>query len=105
MDKLNENETKDVLDEIYELREEKIDINNEALKEKMHKIDFQEIKDFIQQNFNGEKADENNTKKELINKMELLIENYEIKMANCLESGYKQGFKDAVNLMQECVKK
>ena len=34
MDKLNENETKDVLDEIYELREEKIDINNEALKEK-----------------------------------------------------------------------
>ena len=105
MDKLNENETKDVLDEIYELREEKIDINNEALKEKMHKIDFQEIKDFIQQNFNGEKADENNMKKELINKMELLIENYEIKMANCLESGYKQGFKDAVNLMQECVKK
>ena len=44
-------------------------------------------------------------KKELINKMELLIENYEIKMANCLESGYKQGFKDPVNLMQECVKK
>ena len=105
MDKLNENETKDVLDEIYELREEKININTEELKEKMHKIDLQEIKDFIQQNFNGEKADEKKKKKELINKMELLIENYEIKMANCLESGYKQGFKDPVNLMQECAKK
>lgn len=43
-------------------------------------------------------------KDEISSKLDLLIENYEIKMADCLENGYKQGFKDAVNLILECLK-
>lgn len=93
-------ETENMIDKIYSIREEKIGIVDEKLKNKLHDISLEEIKRQIDENI------ENNQKKGLINdSIDMLIENYEIKMAFFIKEGYKQGFKDAFKLFNECVEK
>ncbi len=51
-----------------------------------------------------DKSDNINEKKEVICKIEKLIENYEIQIAYYSKKNYKQGFKDAFLLYTQCIK-
>ena len=62
---------------------------NEVTLEEMEKITIETIK-------------EQEKRQEVLEKLDQLVENYEIKMAYYMEERYKQGFKDGVNLMKEC---
>ncbi len=88
-----------MLDKIYNIREEEININDAELRNKLNEVTLDEIKNYIENNMDNKENQEN-----ILKKLDLLIEKYEIKMANYLEKGYKQGFKDTVNLILECMK-
>lgn len=88
-----------MLDKIYNIREEEININDAELRNKLNEVTLDEIKNYIENNMDNKENQEN-----ILKKLDLLIEKYEIKMANYLEKGYKQGFKDAFNLILECMK-
>ena len=88
-----------MLDKIYNIREEEININDAELRNKLNEVTLDEIKNYIENNMDNKENQEN-----ILKKLDLLIEKYEIKMANYLEKGYKQGFKDAVNLILDCMK-
>lgn len=94
-------ENSDMLDRIYTVRqydfEKKANIDREELSKKLNGITIEEIKEIIQEN-KGEHC----KKRELVEKLEKLIENYEIKMAYYMEQRYKQGFRDGINLLRQC---
>lgn len=100
MNKFNIEDKLKMLDKIYNLREEEIDINDIEIKEKLNKVTLEEIEISIKEDMINKESKEN-----ILNKIKLLIDNYEVKMANCLERGYKQGFKDAFELIIECLEK
>lgn len=97
MDKFEIEDELKMLDKIYNLREEEIKINDEELKKRLNGVTLSEIEQYIENNISNKE-----TKESLLTKIELLADNYEMKMANCLEKGYKQGFKDAMNLIVDC---
>ena len=101
MEKFNMKEDCDILDKIYTVRqydfEEKSNIDKEELSKKLNEITIEKIKSIIQENI-----EEQAQKQELIEKLDKLIENYEIKMAYYMEQRYKQGFKDVINLLKQC---
>ena len=97
-DFLNENLT--MLDNIYQSRQEELGKCTKELKEKLSNVTEEEMYKIL------EKSIENTEEKEeILEKLDKLIENYEIKMAYFIEETYKQGFKDAFNLFMECEKK
>lgn len=89
-----------ILDNIYAARQEKLGKCTEELKEKLNDVSIEELQKILEKNI--ENAEKRN---EVIQKLDLLIENYEIKMASFIEDGYKQGFKDAFELFMECKRK
>ena len=99
MDKFEVEGELKMLDKIYNLREEEIEVNDTKVKEKLNKVTLDEIEEYIENNVSDKE-----TKDNIFSKIESLIDNYEIKMANCLEKGYKQGFKDAFGLILDCMK-
>lgn len=94
-------ENLDMLDKIYAARqydfESKASIDRKELENKLNHITIDEVEAVIQQ-----KIKEEDNRQELIEKLDKLVENYEIKMAYYMEKGYKQGFKDGVNLLKQC---
>ena len=89
-----------MIGELYNIREEKIGKNIKELKNKLNNVSEGKIQELI------EKSVENvDNKEEILKKLGLLIENYEIKIASYMEEGYKQGFKDAFKLVMECIEK
>lgn len=89
-----------ILDKIYAARQEKLGKCTEELKEKLNDVSIEELQQTL------EKSIENTKKRnEVIHKLDLLVENYEIKMSSFIEDGYKQGFKDAFELFMECERK
>ncbi len=119
----------DMLEKIYLIREQ--DMENESnndrkvLKEKLNGTRIEEIKELIInkieniENIKDRKlkkendaeikenyviTEESNEVKEIINKLELLIENYELQIAYYSEKNYKQGFKDAICLYTQCIR-
>lgn len=99
MEKCDIEEELRMLDKIYNIREEEININDAELRNKLNEVILDEIKNYIENNMDNKENQEN-----IFKKLDLLIEKYEIKMGNYLEKGYKQGFKDTVNLILECMK-
>ena len=95
---LSENDT--MLDELYNIREEEIGRNIKELKNKLNNVSQEQIQKLIEKSV-GNIDDRNKILKDL----DLLLENYEIKMASYMEEGYKQGFKDAFKLVMECIEK
>ena len=89
----------DMLDKIYTIRqydfEEEIKKCKQQLKNKLNSVTMEEVQNTI-------KTGIQENQKEILKKLEQLIENYEIKMAYYMEQRYKQGFKDAINLMRRC---
>ena len=100
MDKINFNKKDEMIEKIYCMREESIGIIDDTLKEKLNNITLDELEELINKNVvDVEKKDG------IIKTLDLLIENYEIKMASYMKKGYEQGFKDAFELFWECMKK
>lgn len=101
MSEININEEIDMLDKIYNMRmydfEQKADIDRKELANKLNHITMEEIEQILQQDI-----EEQYKKQEILNKLDKLIENYEIKMAYYMEKRYKQGFKDAMHLLKQC---
>ncbi len=91
----------DMLDKIYTARQydfqKKANLDRKELAEKLNNITIEEVEAVIKENM-----EEQYQKQELIEKLDKLVENYEIKMAYYMEKGYKQGFKDGVNLLKQC---
>ena len=95
---LSENDT--MLDELYNIKEEKIGRNIKELKNKLNNVSQEQIQKLIEKSV--ENIDDRN---KILKDLDLLLENYEIKMALYMEEGYKQGFKDAFKLVMECIEK
>ena len=91
----------DMLAKIYEIRqndfEELSSMEREEIKEKINYITIEEIQEIIEKNIT-----EQSTIEDLLEKLDNLIENYEIKMAFYMEKRYKQGFQDAIRLLHQC---
>lgn len=88
----------EIIDKIYSTREEKLGQSTEELKEKLNNVDIQDIKDKISKYIEDKEKIE-----EIVEKLNLLEEDYEIKMATYMKDCYKQGFKDAIELFLECL--
>ena len=101
MNDFNIKENLDMLDKIYTARqydfEDRANMDRKELADKLNHITIEEVEAVIQKNI-----EEEYKKQELMEKLDKLVENYEIKMAYYMEKGYKQGFKDGVNLLKQC---
>ncbi len=100
MDNTNLTENLDMLNKIYGAREEELGKLSNDLKEKLNDVTVEEVQDLIEKNLESSKE-----KEKVLNDLDLLIENYEMKMSNFMENSYKQGFKDAFDLFLECTRK
>ena len=101
MENVEINEELDMLDKIYNARqqdfERRANMDRQILADKLNNITIEEVEGVIKENI-----EEQYKKQELMEKLDKLVENYEIKMAYYMEKGYKQGFKDGVNLLKQC---
>ena len=85
-----------IIDKLYSAREEMLGKLTKELKKKLNNIDMQDIKDKISKYIEDKEKIE-----EIVEKLNLLEEDYEIKMATYMKESYKQGFKDAFELFVE----
>lgn len=94
-------ESSDMLGKIYNARQEdfkqKANCDRKELEDRLKDTTIDEIKGLIEKN-----VTEYSVKQEILEKLEQLIENYEIKTAYYMEKRYKQGFKDGMNLLKQC---
>lgn len=90
----------EMLNKIYSIREEELGKCSKDLNEKLNNVTIEEVQKLIERNIDNAKEKQN-----ILNNLDLLVENYEIKMSNYIEKGYKQGFKDAFDLFLECSKR
>ena len=92
----------DMLDKIYSIRqcdfEKESNEDRKKLLERLNSVTQEEIEKII-----GEEMTQKEESKKVIENLDKLIENYEIKMAYYMEKRYKQGFKDAMNLYIKCM--
>ena len=96
----NMEEKLEILDVLYNARLENLTECTKDIKDKLNNSSIEELHAILQKTIdNTEKKDK------ILKELDLIIENYEIKMANYIEKGYKQGFKDAFELFSECKKK
>ena len=95
----------DMLDKIYGMRQEEMELESKQdrkeLKSKLNEVQFEEIEKEIE---NKLIEKEKNGKKKIIEKIALLIENYEIQISYYSEKNYKQGFRDGLGLYNQCLK-
>lgn len=83
---------KDMIEKLYESQE---DIINEKIKEADRKIEYK-IKDINYNNINNES--------EVEKILEIVEENYNIRIGEYIKELYKQGVIDGINLMINCLK-
>lgn len=90
-----------VLEKLYNARqcdfEQRANAERRELASKLNGVTLEEMEKAI-----IEAVKEQEKKQEVLEKLDKLVENYEIKMAYYMEERYKQGFKDGVNLIKEC---
>ena len=104
------NQKLDMLDKIYLARQEELEQENkemkENLKKQLNKVSLEEIEEVVEKQLqkieNNQFANKEIEKEEIIHKIELLIENYELQIAYYSEKNYKRGFKDAICLCTQC---
>ncbi len=98
MDNINMSEKLNMLDKIYSFRE--LDFEEESSKDrkeiakKLNDATLEEMEKAIKENIK-----EQSQREQVLQILEKLIENYEIQTAYYMEKRYKQGFKDAMNLL------
>lgn len=98
------NQKLDLLDKIYLARQEELEQqtkqDRQTLKKQLNEVKLEEIQQAV---IKGFQKVENIEKEDVIHKIELLIENYELQIAYYSEKNYKRGFKDAVCLYTQCL--
>ena len=98
------NQKLDLLDKIYLARQEELEQqtkqDRQTLKKQLNEVKLEEIQQAVIKGF--EKV-EKIEKEDVIHKIELLVENYELQIAYYSEKNYKRGFKDAVCLYTQCL--
>lgn len=91
-----------ILDKFFGLRDEEIseDIEEDAkcLKEMLKNVKQEDIVNKIK----SLPEEYNELKKDILSQLDDLIGNYNIKIAYYNKKYYKQGFKDAIDLCNEC---
>ena len=96
----------DMLGKIYEFRQDDFEAENrkdrKALSKISNEIDIEEIEEKINEVLN--KKEQIKEAKDIIEKIQLLAENYEIQIAYYSQKNYKRGFKDAICLYTQCLK-
>ena len=100
MDGTKLTENLEMLNKLYEARQENLGKISNALQNKLNDVSVEEVQKLIQENIEN-----NKNRDKVLKELDLLIEDYEIKMSDFMEQSYKQGFKDAFNLFVECTKK
>lgn len=93
-----------MIDRIYCMRQEEIEMESKqdrkVLNSKLNKVQLEEIEKEIEDKLIEK---DKNSKRKIINQIELLIENYEIEISYYSEKNYKQGFKDGLGLYNQCL--
>ena len=100
MDGTKLTENLEMLNKLYEARQENLGKISNVLQSKLNDVSVEEVQKLIQENIEN-----NKNRDKVLKELDLLIEDYEIKMSDFMEQSYKQGFKDAFNLFVECTKK
>ena len=67
----------DMLNKIYSMREEELGKCSKELQEKLNNVTMEEVQKLIESNIGSNKE-----KEKVLNDLDKLVENYEIKMAN-----------------------
>lgn len=101
---MKNSEEKSILQKLYEVKQYEMEeeirkIENDELDRKINPINMEEIIKLIKEQNRTEQQ------KEILEKVEKIIENYEIKISFYSEMYYKEGVKDGINLYKECIKK
>ena len=99
----------DMLDKIYDTRQVDFEAENRRDREILSKIakevTFEEIQEKIEdilEEVGGSKLKQE--KEEVLDRIEGLMENYEVQIAYYSQKNYKRGFKDAISLYTQCLK-
>ena len=100
MDNINLTENLDILNKIYSTREEELGKMTEILKDKLNNVTGEDVQNLIEKSLDNSKE-----KNKVLEDLDMLVENYEMKMSSFMENSYKQGFKDAFDLFLECTRK
>lgn len=94
----------EMLDKIYHMRQEELELESKqdrkVLKTKLNEVQLEDIEKEIEYKLIGKEKDD---KKKIMKQIELLIENYEIQISYYSEKNYKQGFKDGLGLYNQCL--
>ncbi len=100
---MENNVPKSILEKLFEVKQYEIEkeirkIESKELNNKLNHIQIEEIIDMI-------KDETEEKQKEIVEKIEKWIEDYEIKISFYSEIYYKEGIKDGMKLYNECIKK
>lgn len=100
---MENNVPKSILEKLFEVKQYEIEkeirkIESKELNNKLNHIQIEEIIDII-------KDETEEKQKEIVEKIEKWIEDYEIKISFYSEIYYKEGIKDGMKLYNECIKK
>lgn len=91
-----------LLDKLFNYREEElsenVDKDAKCFKQILKNVRQEDIVNLV----NTLPEEYKETKKEILNKLDNLIANYNIKISYYNKKYYKQGFKDAIDLFNSC---
>jgi len=98
-----ESDSIDMLSKIYDVRQEELQsedgMDRRILKSELNGIELEKIEETIK-SLNEDIV----VKEKVINDVQKLVEDYELKIAYYSEKNYKIGFKDAFLLCRQCEK-
>ena len=100
MDNINLTENLDILNKIYSTREEELGKMTEILKGKLNNETVEDVQNLIEKSLDNSKE-----KNKVLEDLDMLVENYEMKMSGFMEISYKKGFNDAFDLFLDCTRK
>lgn len=99
----SESNSIDMLSKIYDVRQEELQsedgMDRRILKSELNGIELEKIEETIK-SLNEDIV----IKEKVINDVQKLVEDYELKIAYYSEKNYKIGFKDAFSLCRQCEK-
>ena len=81
MDNINLTENLDILNKIYSTREEELGKMTEILKDKLNNVTVEDVQNLIEKSLDNSKE-----KNKVLEDLDMLVENYEMKMSSFMEN-------------------
>ena len=81
MDNINLTENLDILNKIYSTREEELGKMTEILKGKLNNVTVEDVQNLIEKSLDNSKE-----KNKVLEDLDMLVENYEMKMSSFMEN-------------------